>query len=67
MKYILSYCIKFDKYSVKRVLRKLLFEILEKEDDYIQIHVIIHIKKVGKLSCTADQCTPIMGVLLSLC
>ena len=33
------------KKAFKRVLRKLLFDILEKEDDYIQIPMII--KKVG--------------------
>ena len=33
------------KRTLKRVLRKLLFDILEKEDDYIQIPMII--QKVG--------------------
>ena len=34
------------KKTFKRVLRKLLFDVLEKEDDYIQIPMII--KKVGR-------------------
>ena len=39
------YITDFPKRAFKRVLRKLLFDILEKEDDYIQIPMII--KKVG--------------------
>ena len=44
-KRIPSYITDLPKKAFKRVLRKLLFDILEKEDDYIQIHMII--KKVG--------------------
>ena len=39
------YIIDLPKRTFKRVLRKLLFDILEKEDDYIQIPMII--QKVG--------------------
>ena len=42
---IASYKTDLPKKAFKRVLRKLLFDILEREDDYIQIHKII--KKVG--------------------
>ena len=44
-RWIPSYITDLPKKAFKRVLRKLLFDILEKEDDYIQIHMII--KKVG--------------------
>ena len=39
------YITDLPKKSFKRVLRKLLFDILEKEDDYIQIPMTV--KKVG--------------------
>ena len=35
------YITDLPKKAFKRVLRKLLFDILEREDDYIQIHIII--------------------------
>ena len=44
-KRIPSYITDLPKKAFKRVLRKLLFAILEREDDYIQIHMII--KKAG--------------------
>ena len=42
---ISSYVTDLPKRAFKRVLRKLLFDILEKEDNYIQISMII--KRVG--------------------
>ena len=40
-----SYIMNLPKKAFKRVLRKLLFDILEMEDDYIEIPLII--KKLG--------------------
>ena len=41
-----GYITDLPKKTFKRVLRKSLFDVLEKEDDYIQIPMII--KKVGR-------------------
>ena len=45
IRYHASYTTDLPKKTFKRVLRKLLFNLLEKEDDYIQIPMII--LKVG--------------------
>ena len=43
------------------MLRQLLFEILEKEDNYIQIPVIIHIKKSANCHVRQTSVPPLWG------
>ena len=57
---IKSFLTDLPKKAFKKVLCKLLFDILEKEDDYIQIPVII--KKVGTLAKGLNAC-PSFSVL----
>ena len=45
------YITNLPKTIFKRVLRKLLFDVLEKENDYIQIPMIIKKKSVDKYIC----------------
>ena len=57
---IKSFLTDLPKKAFKKVLCKLLFDILEKEDDYIQIPVII--EKVGTLAKGLNAC-PSFSVL----